>query len=189
MALSPSVRSWPPFQFLNPIYTVGRTLWMGGQGVARPLLTHRITQTQNKRTKTPWVGFEPTITAFGRVKTVHALDDAATVIAWKDILMIKKSTSPTQDLVSSGECLVANLWSIVLHRIFSREDKIPLYFLSCVCACACVGLYINIQASPKFDFRFWYPLILLSRREDVLSENVVELLRSKSRHSTAAFYK
>jgi hypothetical protein len=28
----------------------------------------------------PWVGFEPTIPAFERAKTVHALDRAATVI-------------------------------------------------------------------------------------------------------------
>jgi hypothetical protein len=28
----------------------------------------------------PWVGLEPTIPAFERVKTVHALDHAATVI-------------------------------------------------------------------------------------------------------------
>jgi hypothetical protein len=29
----------------------------------------------------PWVGFEPTIPAFERVKTVHALDRTATVTA------------------------------------------------------------------------------------------------------------
>jgi hypothetical protein len=36
------------------LYTVGRTLWMGDQPVARPLPTHRATQTQtqNKCTKT-----------------------------------------------------------------------------------------------------------------------------------------
>jgi hypothetical protein len=42
---------WPLFLFLNP-YKVGRTPWMGDQPVARPLLTHRTTQTQNKRTHT-----------------------------------------------------------------------------------------------------------------------------------------
>jgi hypothetical protein len=40
---------WPLFQFLN-LYTVGRTPWPGDQPVARPLPTHRTTQTQNKRT-------------------------------------------------------------------------------------------------------------------------------------------
>jgi hypothetical protein len=48
----------------------------------RPLPTHRATQTQNKRTQTstPRVGFEPTIPAFERAKTVHALDRGTTVI-------------------------------------------------------------------------------------------------------------
>jgi hypothetical protein len=71
-------------------YTVGRTTWTGVQPVARPLPTHRTTQTQNKRTQTsmPRVGFEPTIPVFERAKTVHALDGAATVIGicWDSIL-------------------------------------------------------------------------------------------------------
>jgi hypothetical protein len=48
----------------------------GDQSVARPLLAHRTTQTQNKRTQTsmPWVGLKPIIPAFERAKTVHALD-------------------------------------------------------------------------------------------------------------------
>jgi hypothetical protein len=68
------------FSFLI-LYTVGRTPWMGNQPVARPLPIHRTTQTQNERTQTsmPRVGFEPTIPAFERVKTVHALDRASTV--------------------------------------------------------------------------------------------------------------
>jgi hypothetical protein len=54
------------------LYTVVRTPWTGDQPVARPLPTHRTTQTQTKRTQTstPWVGFEPTIPAFERTKTV-----------------------------------------------------------------------------------------------------------------------
>jgi hypothetical protein len=72
---------WPLFQFLNP-YTVGRTPWTGDQPVARPLPTYETTQTQNKRTQTtmPRVGFEPTIPAFERAKTVHASDRATAVI-------------------------------------------------------------------------------------------------------------
>jgi hypothetical protein len=64
------------------IYTVGRTSWTGDQPVARPLPTHRTSQTQNKRTLTSMlrVGFEPTIPVFERAKTVHALDHAATLI-------------------------------------------------------------------------------------------------------------
>jgi hypothetical protein len=68
------------FSFLI-LYTVGRTPWTGDQPVARPLPTHRTTQTQNKRTKTsmPQVGLEPTTPVFERSKTVHALDRAATM--------------------------------------------------------------------------------------------------------------
>jgi hypothetical protein len=51
---------------------------MGDKPVARPLPI----QTQNKHTQIsmPCVGFEPMTPAFERAKTVHALDDAATVM-------------------------------------------------------------------------------------------------------------
>jgi hypothetical protein len=64
------------------LYTVGRTPWRGDQPVARPLPTHRITQTWNKCTQTsmPWVGFESTVPPFERAKRIHALDRAAAVI-------------------------------------------------------------------------------------------------------------
>jgi hypothetical protein len=72
------------FNFLM-VYIVGRTPWTGDQPVARPVCTHRTTQTQNKRTQTPmpWVRFEPMIPAFERAKTFHALDRAANVIGLK----------------------------------------------------------------------------------------------------------
>jgi hypothetical protein len=72
------------FSFLT-LYADGRTPWTNDHPVARPLPTRRTTQTQNKRmhTSMPWVGFEPTIPAFERAKTVHALDHAATVIGKK----------------------------------------------------------------------------------------------------------
>jgi hypothetical protein len=83
MALQPFSGPWPLFSFLI-LYTVGRTPWMSDQPVARTLPTHRTTQTQKKthttRTSMPSVGFEPTISAFERAKTVHVLDRAATVI-------------------------------------------------------------------------------------------------------------
>jgi hypothetical protein len=47
MALQPFVGPWPLFQFLDPIYRVSGTPWTGDQPVARPLPTHRTTQTQN----------------------------------------------------------------------------------------------------------------------------------------------
>jgi hypothetical protein len=69
------------FSFLI-LSNVGRSPWTGHQPVARPLPTHRTTQTQNKRTRTSmrWVGFEPTIPVFERAKTVHASDSAANAI-------------------------------------------------------------------------------------------------------------
>jgi hypothetical protein len=76
---------WPLVQFLN-LYTVGRTPW-SGEPVARPLPTHRATQTRNKRAQTsmPRMGFEPTNPVFEQVKMVHGLDRAATVT----VLLIK----------------------------------------------------------------------------------------------------
>jgi hypothetical protein len=45
--------TWPLIQFRNHLYTVGRTPWTSDQPVARPLPTHRTTQTYNKRIHTP----------------------------------------------------------------------------------------------------------------------------------------
>jgi hypothetical protein len=55
---------------------------MGDEPIARPLPTRMTTQTQNKRTQTSMtpVGLERTNPMFQRVKAVHALDRAATVI-------------------------------------------------------------------------------------------------------------
>jgi hypothetical protein len=81
MALHPFVGPWPLYEFLN-LHTVGMTPWTGDQSVARPLPTHRTTQTQNKRTQTfmPRVGFENITPKFNQEKTVQALDGAATVV-------------------------------------------------------------------------------------------------------------
>jgi hypothetical protein len=96
MALQSFFGPWPIFRFLI-LYTVGRTPWTGDQPVARPLPTHGTTQTQNKHIQTsmPLVGFEPTIPAFERAKTVHALDRAATVIGFR--LSRETKFSPTPD--------------------------------------------------------------------------------------------
>jgi hypothetical protein len=69
------------FQFFN-LYTDGRTPCTGDQPVAKPLPTHKTAQTQNNRTNTfiPRVEFKPTIPVFEPAKTVHVLDQAATVI-------------------------------------------------------------------------------------------------------------
>jgi hypothetical protein len=59
---------------------------MWDKPVARPLPTHRTTQIHIKCTQTsmPWVGFEPTIPAFERRKTIHALDSVTTMIGNKN---------------------------------------------------------------------------------------------------------
>jgi hypothetical protein len=61
----------------------GRTPWTGDQLVARPLPRHGTTQTQKNahthQTSMSWVGFERTIPASERAKTVYALDRSATV--------------------------------------------------------------------------------------------------------------
>jgi hypothetical protein len=81
MSLEPFVWPRPLFQFLDLLHS-RQDYWFGVQPAARPLPTRRTTQTQNKRTQTfmPRLGFEHTIPAFERMKTVHALDRAATVI-------------------------------------------------------------------------------------------------------------
>jgi hypothetical protein len=79
------------FQFLNPIHSRQDSLNGGDQPVARPLPTHRTTQTQNKSTQAsmPRVGFEPTTPVFKRAKTVRALDRAKTVIGGVRNMSIK----------------------------------------------------------------------------------------------------
>jgi hypothetical protein len=74
MDLQPFVGPWPLIQFLDLIYTVGRTPWTGDQPVSKPLHAHRTAQTQNERTQTsmPQVVFEPTILVLERPKTFHA---------------------------------------------------------------------------------------------------------------------
>jgi hypothetical protein len=66
---------------IQPFGTVGKTPCMGNQPIARPLHTHRATQTQNKRTQIPMprVRFEYMTPVFKRQETIHALDRAATV--------------------------------------------------------------------------------------------------------------
>jgi hypothetical protein len=50
MILQPFVGPWLLLKFRNLFYTDGRTPWTSDRPVARPLPTHRTTQTQNKRT-------------------------------------------------------------------------------------------------------------------------------------------
>jgi hypothetical protein len=83
MVLQPFVGPWPLLQFRKLFYTVGRTPWMSDQLVARPLPTHRTTQTQNKHTH-PCLEWD-SIPVFERAKTVHLLGRAAAVIGQRGI--------------------------------------------------------------------------------------------------------
>jgi hypothetical protein len=88
-------------EFLD-LYIVGRTPWTEDQPVARPLPTHRTTQTRNKSTQTSMyrVGFEPMIPAFEWAKTVHALDRIATVIGpSKNRQMLKHKFPPSNKTI------------------------------------------------------------------------------------------
>jgi hypothetical protein len=77
MALPPFVGPWPLLQFRNLFYTDGRTPWTVDHYLHTGQHNHRIkTHTDIHALR----GFEPTIPAFGRAKTVHALDSVATVI-------------------------------------------------------------------------------------------------------------
>jgi hypothetical protein len=82
------------FNFLI-LYIVGRTPWTGDQHVARPLPTHRTTQTRNNGTQTcmPRVEFEPMIAALDQRKTVHTLRraplwSALTILYYKRVWII-----------------------------------------------------------------------------------------------------
>jgi hypothetical protein len=74
-------------------FTDGRTPWTCDQLVARPLPKHRTTQTQKNihthQTSMPWVGFETTIPAPKRAKTVHASDRLATVTGL-DVISVRQ---------------------------------------------------------------------------------------------------
>jgi hypothetical protein len=127
---------WTLFQFLN-LYTVGRTPWTGDQSVARPLPTHRRTQTQNKRTQTP-VGLEPTIPAFERAKMIHALDRAATVIGQYECTYLFFSP-----IIVSGAIELLNFYYYLSSR--------GLFFFVSMCMC----LFYSIVAPAYFIIRLW----------------------------------
>jgi hypothetical protein len=82
---------WPRFPF-HDHFTDGRTPWASNQLVARPLPKYRTTEKQNKHThetSMTCVGFELTIPASERAKTVHALDRLTTVTAMQIVGYIK----------------------------------------------------------------------------------------------------
>jgi hypothetical protein len=69
-------------QFLDHLQSVGllgREI-SSSQGLYLYTGQHKHRKTHTHQTSIPWVGFEPTIPASERAKTVHALDSSATVI-------------------------------------------------------------------------------------------------------------
>jgi hypothetical protein len=128
------------FSFLI-LYTVGRTSWTGNQSIARPLPTHRTTQTKNKRTQLsmPWVGFEPTILELERTKIIHVLDRAATVIG----------TSYHHGLYKLLYQILNNASSIYKWegRTFCRNNvnsvNIKLKIVKCSKILSCVTFYLH----------------------------------------------
>jgi hypothetical protein len=82
---SPSLGLTRFFSFFI-LYTAERTLWKVDQPVARPLPTHRRTHTQNKRTqyRHPCLEWDSNPrSVFGRTKTAHVSDRAATLNGWQ----------------------------------------------------------------------------------------------------------
>jgi hypothetical protein len=77
LALQPPWALASAFQF-HDHFTDGRTPWTSDQLVARPVPKHR-TNTYTHQTSMPYMGFEPTVPASERTKTLHALDRSATV--------------------------------------------------------------------------------------------------------------
>jgi hypothetical protein len=85
MALQPFVGPWP-LQFLNIFFTqtvglLGRVI-SPSQGRYLHTGRHKHGINAHTQTSTHWVELEPTIPAFERAKTFHALDREATVISW-----------------------------------------------------------------------------------------------------------
>jgi hypothetical protein len=95
MSLPAHSGPWPLIQFRNHIWQkVGLLRRAISQSQCRYLNTgqhkHR-TNAYAHQTSMPWVGFEPTIPASKRAKTVHTLECAATVIGCGlNMLQIKK---------------------------------------------------------------------------------------------------
>jgi hypothetical protein len=82
------------------LYTFGRSPWTGDQSVARPLPTHKT------QISIPWVGFEPTNTAFDPAKAVHSVSRAATVIGVVGQLTRYKYRSRRGWLTKIGQYLI-----------------------------------------------------------------------------------
>jgi hypothetical protein len=124
-----SVKRFVSFQFLNPkaVVTVPST---GDQPFSRPLPTQSNKNTgggERRQTSTAWMGFEHTIPAFERAKTVHALGRAAghwywhgTAIIWNKTLVIKQVVLPEQE---AGKTVPSLFSSVQLEVYYSQSGS------------------------------------------------------------------
>jgi hypothetical protein len=150
---SPFDGPWPLLSFLI-LYTVYRTPWKGDRLFARPLPTHRTTQTHNKRTQTsrPRVEFEPTTPAFERAKTVQASDRVATVIGTDPLIREFKPYSSTIVAMQQVSFFIFFFLSFVIS--FSHR-----FFLFCFFSSSFLYLFFSFLGHHYSIFRIftaWY---------------------------------
>jgi hypothetical protein len=87
-----SMKRFVSLQFLNPRQSIG----LLGRAI-RPMqdcYLHRISQTQNKdrQSSMSWMEFEPTLLAFMRANTFHALRSVATAMGFHGSWLIRCTT-------------------------------------------------------------------------------------------------
>jgi hypothetical protein len=121
---------WMLFQF--SIYTQSVGFLGRAISLSQGLYLHSTTDTHIQRTQTsmPWVGFESTIPAFERAKTVQALDLAATSSKPHFILFpqINCIDSPLSQKLTEISHI---LWAVTLIRVkVFRLNHIMPYFIS-----------------------------------------------------------
>jgi hypothetical protein len=119
------VKCFVSLQFLNLRHSVG----LPGR-VISPLQGRYLTQTQNKHKQTsmPRVGFEPTIPAFERAKTVQALERAAAVIGF-GLRKCQQMTKPVLSLyMPRGGEKPTEYRGLSVAQIFSemKSTSVPL---------------------------------------------------------------
>jgi hypothetical protein len=119
VALQPFVGPWPLLQFRN-LFLHRRYDSLDEWSARRKATTCTQDNTNTNQTNTqksiPWVGFEPTIQAFERAKTVHALDHAATVIGDTCCLLL---TNHKQTPTHEPHCSPWNKYRQAVHMLIT----------------------------------------------------------------------
>jgi hypothetical protein len=126
------------------------TPWTGDHLVARPLPTHRTTQTQNKRTQISMsrAEFEPTMPVFERGKTVHALDRAATAISCFRIYAKESKFGVLKNAehrMSGVRCRISvSRYQFITELIVSLKQ---LSFIVCILLCVVTTWLGNVSVN------------------------------------------